>query len=380
MVTILHFGKRFLLFLLVVLTAACSATGLVGSLPSGSTSNLISPMLILAPVDATATATPFQPLEPTPTYLPTSFPTPTLEASPTPVYVAPADVAPEYIEGSSKTWADYSGPTVWPDINVPPPTGIFSQPEDQVNILLLGSDQRPDEGGFRTDTIILLTIDPAHGKANLTSFPRDLYVYIPGWTVNRINTAFGVGGFDSLAITFEYNFGVHPDYYVLINFWSFEQMIDNLGGLDVEIAKPLCDHRDNFGQYCVSESVEHMDGETALWYVRSRYSTSDFDRGRRQQEVVRAGFKKLLSIDGITRAPELFDIYQQNVTTDIPFELITSLLPLASSLGDSEQINHYYIGPQQVYDFVNYSGAQVLIPIREAVIEVMRQALNTPDG
>ena len=80
---------------------------------------------------------------------------------------------------------------------------------------------------------------------------------------------------------------------------SFEEAIDNLGGLDVEVGKPLCDHRDNFGRYCVSESVEHMDGETSLWYVRSRYSTSDFDRGRRQQEVVKAGFRKLLSINGI---------------------------------------------------------------------------------
>lgn len=361
-------SKRLSLLILAFMVSACSATGLIGNFSSSSTTKSMRPMLILAPPDATATATPFQPLEPTPTYLPTSFPGVILEPSQVPVN-----------EGRSKSWADYPGPTVWPDINIPSPTGIFTQPKGQVNVLLLGSDQRPNTGGFRTDTIILLTLNPAQGTANMTSFPRDLYVYIPGWTINRINTAFAFGGFEGLALTFEYNFGVRPDYFVLINFWSFENVIDNLGGLDVEVGRPLCDHRDQYGVYCVSESIEHMDGETALWYVRSRYSTNDFDRGRRQQEVVRAGFKKLLSIDGITRAPELFEIYQQSVTTDISIDIITSLLPLAARLGDNGLINHYFIGPQQVYDYVNYSGAQVLIPIREAVLEVMRQALNTPE-
>lgn len=363
-----RYSKYLALICMVFLVNACSATGLFSSVPSSSTSKSINPMIILAPPDATATATPFQPLDPTPTYLPTSFPTPTLEPSPT----------ASYVEARSKTWADYPGPTVWPDINIPAPTGLLSQPAGQINILLLGSDQRPNTGGFRTDTIILLTLDPSHGKANMTSFPRDLYVYIPGWTINRINTAFARGGFEGLATTFEYNFGVRPDYYMLINFWSFEEAIDSLGGLDVEVGKPLCDHRDNYGRYCVSESMEHMDGETALWYVRSRYSTSDFDRGRRQQEVVRAGFKKLLSINGISRAPELFDLYKQNVTTDISFEVIASTLPLAVELGGNGQINHYFIGPQQVYNYVNYSGAYVLVPIRDSVMQVMRQALNTP--
>jgi polyisoprenyl-teichoic acid--peptidoglycan teichoic acid transferase len=372
MLKIFRYSKRLSLLIFALSLGACSTTGGIGGVPSSSTGNSLSPILILAAPNATATATPFRPLDPTPTYLPTSFPTPTLEPSPTPE-------GPTYVEGRAKTWADYAGPTVWPDISIPPPTGILSQPEDQVNILLLGSDQRPNTGGFRTDTIILLTLSADLGTANLTSFPRDLYVYIPGWTINRINTAFGFGGFESLATTLEYNFGVRPDYYVLINFWSFDEAVDNLGGLDVEISKPLCDHRDNYGYYCVSESVEHMDGETALWYVRSRYSTSDFDRGRRQQEVVSAGFKKLLSINGITRAPELFEIYQQSVTTDVSLDMVTSLLPLAARLGDNGQINHYFIGPQQVYDYVNYSGAFVLVPIREAVMEVMRQALNSPE-
>jgi LCP family protein required for cell wall assembly len=232
-------------------------------------------------------------------------------------------------DGQSKSWSDYPGPVVWPDIQIPPPTGILPQPSGQINILLLGSDQRPYEGGLRTDTIMLLTLNPAAGTANLTSFPRDLYVYIPGWTVQRINTAFGYGGFEMLATTMEYNFGVRPDYYALVNLWSFVEVVDSLDGNDVQIGQDLCDHRDDYGTYCVQAGTQHMHGETTLWYVRSRYTTNDLDRNRRQQEVTLALFARLLSLNGLSRVAELYDIYQDNVTTDMSFKQMTDLLPLA---------------------------------------------------
>ena len=286
-------------------------------------------------------------------------------------------VSTEITDGQSKSWSDYPGPVVWPDIQIPPPTGILPQPSGQINILLLGSDQRPYEGGLRTDTIMLLTLNPAAGTANLTSFPRDLYVYIPGWTVQRINTAFGYGGFEMLATTMEYNFGVRPDYYALVNLWSFVEVIDSLDGIDVQIGQDLCDHRDDYGTYCVQAGTQHMHGETTLWYVRSRYTTNDLDRNRRQQEVTLALFARLLSLNGLSRVAELYDIYQDNVTTDMSFKQMTDLLPLAAQLTDFSRIHHYYIGFEHVIPWVNYSGAQVLLPVREAVLQVMRQALNS---
>ena len=89
----------------------------------------------------------------------------------------------------AEDWGYFPGPSVPLSIAVGPPASPIPQPEGQVNILLLGSDQRPGDYGFRTDTILLLTLNPNDGTANLTSFPRDLYVYIPGWTTQRINTA-----------------------------------------------------------------------------------------------------------------------------------------------------------------------------------------------
>jgi polyisoprenyl-teichoic acid--peptidoglycan teichoic acid transferase len=366
----MHTRIRLISLVLVIFLSSCNAPSQVSMVPPAPAAPAANPILIQAPANATTTPTPFLPLPPTPTYIPTAFPTPT----PTEVPPTPTPESSPYIR---KTWNDYPGPTIWPDIDVAGPVGLLSQPGGQVNIMLLGSDQRRDQPGFRTDTILLLTLNTKNGTASLTSFPRDLYVYIPGWTVNRINTAFPHGGFSTLQMTMEYNFGVRPDYYVLINFWSFSEVIDNLGGIDVQVAKNLSDQRPGFGPYTVNAGTVRMDGDMALWYVRSRYSTNDFDRTRRQQEVVKALFMKMISIDAVTRAPQLYDIYKRNVTTDLAFENIAPMLPLALQLTDTSRLSQHLIEPRHIISWRNSNGAQVLLPIREAVLEVIKQAINS---
>jgi anionic cell wall polymer biosynthesis LytR-Cps2A-Psr (LCP) family protein len=140
----------------------------------------------------------------------------------------------------------------------------------------------------------------------------------------------------------------------------------------------LCDQRDAFGWYCVSQGTMWMSGESALWYVRSRYTTSDLDRGRRQQEVIEAIFEQLLNVDGLRRAPELYEIYKRNVTTNLDFDFISNLLPIASHLADTRTVDRYSIGGEQVYNWTTTSGAMVLVPVREAVLEVMRQVVSEP--
>ena len=328
---------------------------------------------MVAPPGSSPTPTPFQPIPPTPMYIPTSV-GPLAIDSPLPsTPVSENEVSSEL----RPVWQDYPGPSVWPDIDIPEPVGILSHPDGQVNILLLGSDQRPNDGGFRTDTIQLLTINPVESTVKLTSFPRDLYVYIPGYTVQRINTAMGWGGFEALAETMEYNFGVKPGYYVMINFWSFKDAIDSIGGINVNIGRDLCDIR-NSSNYCVSQGEMLMDGETALWYVRSRHSTGDIDRGRRQQEVLDAAFDKLMSLDALQRAPELYTIYKQSVTTNLDFDIVSSLIPVAKKIADTHAVEDHSIGDEQVYDWTTTSGAMVLMPIREQVLAVTRQVISEP--
>ncbi len=353
----------FPLILLLFITAGCS---LAGELVSPAVSH---PGSGGDTLDQSRTPTPFQPIPPTAMGSPT-FPSPDTGHEATPQ----SSITPT----PTPVWGQYAGPSIWPDIDIPAPVGVLPHPQGQVNILLLGSDQRPDDYGFRTDTIQLLTINPNEGSVKLTSFPRDLYIYIPGYTIQRINTAVGWGGFEALEAAMEYNFGVRPDYYMLTNFWSFKEVVDSIGGITVYASRDMCDQRDGYESYCVYQGSTWMDGETALWYVRARLTAGDIDRGRRQQEALQAIFDKLLSLNGIARAPELYQIYKNNVTTDLDFSVLSNLLPIATHLGDSQSVQRYTIGDAQVYDWTNTNGAMVLVPVRDAVLEVMRQAISQP--
>ncbi len=311
----------------------------------------MNPNFLFNPTNATATATPFQPLPPTATYFPTATPVP-----PTP---EPKQEIGSFSGSGSLT------------------AGLIPQPKGQVNVLLLGSDQRAYSSGFRTDTILLVTINPAKNSINITSFPRDLYVNIPGGSSNRINTAFGRGGFETMAKIFEDNFGVRPDFFVLINFWSFREVVDSLGGIDVHAAQPLSEYTSG-GWFTVPAGINHMDGKTALYYSRSRKSTSDFDRNRRQQEVVKGIIDKLISLYTIAKIPELYNIYTNNVTTNVKLGNIIPLIPVAARFKDNSKVKHYYIGRGQVSNWITPGGGMVLLPYQDAVLDVMRQALNSP--
>ncbi len=253
------------------------------------------------------------------------------------------------------------------------------RPDGQVNILIMGSDWRP-QSGYRTDVLLLVSLNPKQGTASMLSFPRDLYVNIPGWEMQRINTAQAHGGFSLTQQTFAVNFGVHVDHYIMTNFAGFEGIVDTLGGIDVNASRNLtdkCDLPQAVKSYCsVGPGMVHMDGAEALWYVRSRYSTSDFDRTRRAQEVIFAMFDKLMSLNAIQRAPQLFQQFNSSVDTDLTLADMLPLLPLASQLFQNPNlVKRYAIGPNQVTSWVTPGGADVLVPNTDACWEVVQQAL-----
>lgn len=224
---------------------------------------------------------------------------------------------------------------------------------------------------------MLVTINPADNTINLTSFPRDLYVSIPGHGNNRINTAWVWGGYETLAATFEHNLGVRPDYYAIINFYTFTNLIDSLGGIDVNASQPLSEYTAR-GWFTVPAGITHMNGATALYYSRSRKSTSDFDRNRRQQEVIEAVIAKMLSLYTISKIPEVYDAYVNSVQTNIKLKNIIPLIPVAARFANNPKIRRYYVGRKQVSNWMTPGGAAVLIPNQAAVLEVMRKALNSP--
>lgn len=259
----------------------------------------------------------------------------------------------------------------------PVPTIPAAQmPSNQMNILLLGADDFATNG-YRTDVIMLLSLNPKHNSVSLISFPRDLFVTIPGYWSNRINTAWGLGGFDLLADTFEVNFGIHPDYYMLVNYNGFKDVVNSLDGIDVMVTEELQDSCsfDPSG-WCVLEPGEmHMDGSTALWYSRSRLTTSDFDRNRRAQDVVKGIFHKAMNLNVILKIPELYSSYREYVDTNVQLMDILPYLPLASEIMKTENIDQYAVGPETVSNWITAEGAMVLLPNYYAINDILAEAL-----
>jgi LCP family protein required for cell wall assembly len=345
---------------MIILLSSCVITpksiALVPSTPTPET------ILISIPADATHTPTAFQPLPITPTSDKPIFPTATFTKTPKPVFPTSTP--------QKNNWTSYSSPSI------PAPMALFKQPPNQINILVMGSDKRPNTGGFRTDALILVTVNFDKNTVSMTSFPRDLYVYIPGYTMERINTAQFKGGFSLTASTFEYNFGVRPDHYAMINFDGFVKLINTMSGINVQVEKKLTDHRDGRGNVTVKPGLVFMDGDTALWYVRSRYSTSDFDRTRRQQEVLKAIFVRLIEIDLVESFPHLYKQFKNTIQTDLTKGQLLKLIPLAPQFIKGDKVNHYAVGSNQVTSWLTYAGAQVLLPNREAIKPILKAALN----
>jgi LCP family protein required for cell wall assembly len=345
---------RFALVVLII-TVACNIPNQVVEVSLAPTPLVVSQLVVDAVPGSTATATPFMPIGPTPTSIATNTPAPTdtPEAAPTDPAMPPTEV-----------------PVYQP------------QSEGTVNLMVIGSDLRPG-GGYRTDVMMLVSIHADSGTVSLVSFPRDLYVSIPGWMEQRINTAFQHGGFSLLANTLETNFGVRPQYYVMTNFDGFIDIIDSLGGVTINIGKTLqdkCDLPQAVNTYCtVNPGPMNMNGKMALWYVRSRHSTSDFDRLRRAQEVLYGVFDRLMSVDAVSHLPDLYNSYRDSVETNMGLDDMLPLVPVASAVyNDSSRLHRYTIGPGQVYPYVTAEGAQVLLPNYAAIRQIVQEAVAGP--
>ncbi len=262
------------------------------------------------------------------------------------------------------------------------PSAGYQAPSGQINILILGSDYRPNQG-FRTDVNLLISVFTKENKVSLLSFPRDLYVEIPGHGQDRINTVQAKGGFPLVSTVFEHNFGIHLNHYILTNFSGFQGIIDILGGIDIDAAKKTTDRCDlpyRHGGYCsIGPGSYHLDGALALWYVRSRYTSSDIDRMRRAQEVMEGIFNKLMSWNAVSRAAELYQLFKNNIETDLTISDVISLLPVASAIqADSTRARKFTIDLNHAKATISKNGAYLLIPDYNAIWQTVFQAVYTP--
>ena len=265
-------------------------------------------------------------------------------------------------------------------------TGMASVPpssltlgDDRINVLLLGIDRRGGTGwGYRTDAILVITVDPTAKTAGILSIPRDLQVTIPDIGEDRINTVNVYGylqhypgeGPALLKRTIEDSFGISIDYYIMADYDGFKQIVDALGGLDVDVPitlhdtqypDPKPDDPHAYKTIHFEPGWQHMDGERALEYVRSRMSTSDADRSRRQQQILLAIHERALSTNLIPELPELAMILMDAVSTDITLEEMIEMARLATHI-DTANLKQVIIEDPLVYDHRREDGAAVLLP------------------
>ena len=280
--------------------------------------------------------------------------------------------------------------------SAPPPTPLPPAGE-RINILLVGIDRRGGTGwGYRTDTIIILTVDPVNKTAGMLSIPRDLQLSIPENGDDRINTAnvwgynddYPGGGPALLKRTIESAFGIEIDYYVMADFKAFVEIIDTLGGIDINVPKELHDTQypdprpgDPYAFKTIhfDPGWQHMDGERTLKYARSRMSTSDFDRAKRQQMILVAIRDKALNLNLLPKLPIMAATLANNVKTDMTMEEMAELAPLAPQI-DTANIKQAVLEKPLVYAFRREDGAAVQLPKWDLINPVIADLFAAPQA
>ena len=265
-------------------------------------------------------------------------------------------------------------------------------PPPRTNILLLGLDRRPDEKTYvsRTDTMILMTINPAQRTSEsrpgpyvgMLSIPRDLFLTLPDGNQNRINTAHFFAeaeapgsGPEAAMQTVRSNFGVDVPHYVRIDLVGFVKIVDAVGGIEVDVPNPLIDNEYPTYTYGVTTvefaaGPQHMDGERALAYARIRHGSSDFQRAERQQLVIQALMARLMQPSAWGRLPALLGAIGSSVDTDLtPLEL-ARLAPTVLRVGPSG-LDRRVIEGDMVQPYTTEGGGAVQLPVWEKINPVL---------
>lgn len=276
-------------------------------------------------------------------------------------------------------------------------TGPTPQPWDgasRVTILLMGLDYRDWEAGEspRTDTMILLTVDPLSKTAGMLSIPRDMWVNIPGSGYGKINTAYFIGdsqklpgGGPGLAMeTVQAFIGVPIQYYAQIDFYAFERFIDSMGGLDMHIRKEITvDPLGPGNTVTLEPGVQTLSGAVALAYARQRYTEGgDFDRSTRQQEVIMAIRDQVMNFNMlptlVANAPQLYSELQAGIHTNLNLQQVIQLAYLAQQI-DPKNIKRGVIGADMVAFDKSPDGLDIEKPLTDK-IRILRDEIFTTGG
>jgi LCP family protein required for cell wall assembly len=271
-----------------------------------------------------------------------------------------------------------------PEVSIPPWDG-----KARLNILLVGADQRPGQGTFNTDTLIVVSIDPKTKQVTMFSLPRDTVdVPVPAgparnvfgsvysnkinawWTNIHLRNDLYSGtnrtrGFNGLKDILGNLYGLDIKYFVEVNFDGFKKIVDVMDGVTVNVQVPVSDDRypaanGTLKRLYIPSGIRHMDGGEALQYARSRHGSNDFDRGARQQRILLSLREQADPQALIPKLPDLIQALKSAVSTDIPRDQLAPLLGLASQI-NTKDIQSYVFSPP-------YYGAESLSSPRGYII------------
>ncbi len=287
--------------------------------------------------------------------------------------------ASAYLE-TLETDPDATGPVMqdeeldWGD----DPTTQLGKSDNVVNILLVGQDARPGEGRSRSDVMILCTFNKQTKTLTMTSFLRDLYVQIPGYSNSKLNHTYVWGGMDLLNQTLEYNFGIHVDGNLEVNFEGFAGLIDLLGGVDMELRNDEANYiNGKLGYYSLTGGMQHLSGEQALWYARIRAldADADFSRTNRQRKLLTALFEQFKNSD-VSTLMALMEEAMPLITTNMSqSELLSYAAELAPLLADTTLVSQR-IPADGTYTLPTVNGMSVIKADMNAARELLEDTLG----
>ena len=316
-----------------------------------------------------------------------------------------------------------------PTISEPPlgtalPTATLPQwdGKGRLNILLIGADQRPKEGTFNTDTLIVVSIDPKTKQVAMFSLPRDVVdVPVPAGPARSVFGSAYAGkinslwlnarnrsdafpgndktrGFNAIKAVLGELYGLDIQYYVMVNFEGFKSIVDTLGGVTINVQNPVLDDHypgdDGSGskRVYIPAGVQHMDGAQALQYARSRHTSNDFDRAQRQQRVILSIREQVDPRKVLDNLSELLKDLKSSFKTDIPQDKLPQLIGLSSQV-DTTKIRSYVFAPprygNQGTDSRGYRIEPNVSRIRQTVanafkidpkLEAQREQIASEDG
>jgi LCP family protein required for cell wall assembly len=288
-----------------------------------------------------------------------------------------------------------------PQVSIPPWDG-----KERLNILLIGTDQRPNQGSYNTDTLIVVSIDPVTKQVAMFSLPRDTVdVPVPPGPAQRLfGSAFSgkinswfqavrnrpdlfpgttqTRGYNGLKAIIGNLYGLDIKYFVEVNFDGFRAVVDSIGGVTINVQIPVSDDhypgdKGKLERIYIPSGIQHMDGDQALQYARSRHGSSDFDRGQRQQRVLLSLREQANPQDLIPRLPELINALKKAVRTDIPVSQLSQLLGLASSVDTKDIRSYVFTPPFYQTEYLNSPRGYIIVPNVSKIRAAVKSAFTT---